>query len=229
MKLQAIMPLLGAAMTIAVCYSAGALLMARLKIALRRAEKLPLAIILGAACVQLALYAIFAARLVYKPLLLGLSAAVIGAAILEHRRRRSLSAQPAREFRWPENLPAFGYVMLFAVFTIFYFVNAWAPESSPDGSSYHLGLIAKYLRVHGFERVATNMYSGLGQGVELIYALAFIVGRHSAAALVHLGFAFALVLAIIAYGVRIGKWWVGAGAAVLVYASPIVGRDATTA
>src|SRR5690242_5112711 len=163
MKLQAIMPLLGAAMTIAVCYSAGALLMARLKIALRRAEKLPLAIILGAACVQLALYAIFAARLVYKPLLLGLSAAVIGAAILEHRRRRSLSARPAREFRWPENLPAFGYVMLFAVFTIFYFVNAWAPESSPDGSSYHLGLIAKYLRVHGFERVATNMYSGLGQ------------------------------------------------------------------
>ena len=28
-----------------------------------------------------------------------------------------------------------------AVFTVLYLFNAWAPEISPDGSSYHLGLV----------------------------------------------------------------------------------------
>ena len=39
----------------------------------------------------------------------------------------------------------------------------------------------------------------------------------------------ALAAAIFAFGLRIGKPWVGAAAALLVYASPVVGRDGTTA
>ncbi len=73
------------------------------------------------------------------------------------------------------------------------------------------------------------MYAGLSEGAELLYALAFAFGRHSATALVHLSFAVALALGMLAYGLRLGKWWVGAGAALLVYLSPVVGRDATTA
>jgi hypothetical protein len=116
-----------------------------------------------------------------------------------------------------------------AVFFVLYLANAWAPETSPDGSGYHLGFIARYLRAHAFERVTTNWYAALGEGIEMIYAPAFAIGRHSAAALVHFSFLIALALAMAAYGQRIGKPWAGAAAAVLVFVSPVVGIDGTSA
>src|SRR5262249_41641371 len=96
-------------------------------------------------------------------------------------------------------------------------------------SAYHLGFVARYLRVHGFERITTNMYAALSEGVEMIFVPAFAIGRHSAAALVHLGFLSALTLAIFAYGRQLGKPWAGAAAAFLVFASPVVGIDASSA
>jgi hypothetical protein len=237
-NLQAASALLGAALTVITCYAAGALLIAWLRVPLRRAERVPLAFVLGAACVHLAMFAIFAMKIAYKPVFLVLCAAVIGAAVARrirahHNAPSQNGAEPETRnetsFSWRENLPAFGYAALFAIFTVLYFVNAWAPEWSSDGSGYHLGLIARSLRVHGFERVTTNMYAGLGEGAEMLYALAFAFGRHSAAALVHFSFAVALAAAMLAYGLRLGKWWVGAGAALLVYASPVVGKDGTSA
>lgn len=244
MNLHAAAPLLAAAFTGATCYAAGSLLIARLGVSLRRAESFPLAFLLGAACVHLAMFAIFAMKIAYKPVFLVLSGGVIAAAAIAHRnsgRNRARNAgagesigvarkmNAGTDFSWRANLPAFGYAAIFAIFTVLYFVNAWAPEWSSDGSGYHLGLIARYLRAHGFERVTTNMYAGLGEGAEMLYALAFAFGRHSAAALVHFSFAIALALAMVAYGLRIGKWWVGAGAALLVYVSPVVGKDASSA
>src|SRR5580658_7696034 len=235
MKAQAVSALLAAAVTAIACYAAGTLVIARLRVPLRRAERLPLAFVLGAACVHLALFAIFAMKIAYKPVFLVLCAGVIAAAAVGHHTGARHNARGSQEipgepaFSWRDNLPAFGYAALFAIFTALYFVNAWAPEWSSDGSGYHLGLIARYLRAHGFERVTTNMYAGLGEGAEMLYALAFAFGRHSAASLVHFSFAVALALATLAYGLRIGKWWVGAGAALLVYVSPVVGKDATSA
>ncbi len=226
MKWAAIPPLLGAALTMWTCYAAGALLLARLRVTLRRAEHFPLAFVLGAAGVHLALFAIFAMKIAYKPVLLIFAIAVIAASLLSRNRVRTDRDAP---FPISENLPAIGYAILFAVFTGLYFFIAWAPETSADGSGYHLGLIARYLRAHGFVAITTTMYAGLGQGAELLYALAFAFGRHSAAALVHLSFAIALAMAMLAYGFRIGKWWVGAGAALLVYLSPVVGKDASAA
>jgi len=233
-NLQSVSALLGAALTVITCYAAGALLIARLGVPLRRPEHFPLAFVLGAACVHLALFAIFAMKIAYRPVLLVLCAAVIAAASVTHYNSRGKRAATPRiraetNFSWRENLPAFGYAAIFAIFTALYLVNAWAPEWSADGSGYHLGLIARYLRAHGFERVTTNMYAGLGEGAEMLYALAFAFGRHSAAALVHFSFAVTLALAMLAYGLRLGKWWVGAGAALLVYASPVVGKDGTSA
>ncbi len=236
-NLQAVSALLGAALTVITCYAAGALLIARLGVPLRRAENVPLAFILGAACMHLAMFAVFAMKIAYKPVFLILCSGVIAVAAVAHRNARG-ERGAAREIRnttnftnfsWRENLPAFGYAAIFAIFTVLYFVNAWAPEWSSDGSGYHLGLIARYLRAHGFERVTTNMYAGLGEGAEMLYALAFAFGRHSAAALVHFSFMVALALAMLAYGLRLGKWWVGASAALLVYASPVVGKDGTSA
>jgi hypothetical protein len=119
--------------------------------------------------------------------------------------------------------------VLFGAFTILYLCHAWAPEMSPDGSGYHLGLLARYLREHGFERLTTNMYAGLSAGIEMLFVPAFVIGRHSAAALVHFAMTFSLALAMFAYGRRLGKPWVGAVGALLMYASPVVGLDGTSA
>ena len=116
----------------------------------------------------------------------------------------------------------------FGAFTVLYLFNAWAPEMSPDGSGYHLGLVARYLRARGFEHITTNIYASLSGGVEMLFVPAFAIGRHSAAALVHFSFALALALAIFAYGRRIGKPWVGAAGALLTYLSPIVGIARTS-
>src|SRR5207253_9305005 len=75
----------------------------------------------------------------------------------------------------------------------------------------------------------TNIYASLSGGVEMLFAPAFAIGRHSAAALVHFSFAVALALAMFAYGRRIGKPWVGAAAALLTYLSPVLGIAGTSA
>ena len=82
---------------------------------------------------------------------------------------------------------------------------------------------------HGFERITTDILATLSGGVEMLFVPAFMIGRHSAAALVHLAFAIALALAMIAYGRRIGKLWVGVAGALLTFASPVVGIDASSA
>jgi hypothetical protein len=114
-------------------------------------------------------------------------------------------------------------------FTVLYFFNAWAPEISPDGSGYHLTLVALYLRAHGFRPVLTNVLSAFSGGVDILFVPAFAIGKHSAAALVHFAFLIALALGVWAYGKRIGHPLAGAAAALLVYASPVVGIDGTSA
>lgn len=92
--------------------------------------------------------------------------------------------------------------MVFTVYLAAYFTNAMTPERSPDGTAYHLGLVARYLREHGFRRITTNMYANLSQGVEMLHLFAFAFGRHSAAALVHFGFLATLPLAMLCYARR---------------------------
>jgi len=134
-----------------------------------------------------------------------------------------------------EPLPAlsrFWKVLFGVVFTVYlvaYFTNAMTPERSPDGTAYHLGLVARYLREHGFQRITTNMYANLSQGVEMLYLFAFAFGRHSAAALVHFCFLATLPLAMLSYARRFGFPAAGAAGALLFFLSPVVGMDGTTA
>src|ERR1019366_7008074 len=97
-----------------------------------------------------------------------------------------------------------------------YLFNAWAPEISPDGSSYHLNLVALYLRAHGFKPVLTNVYSTLSGGVDILFVPAFAIGKHSAAALTHFAFLIALALAVLSYGRRAGQPTGGGAAGLLV-------------
>src|SRR4030095_60413 len=65
--------------------------------------------------------------------------------------------------RGGENLPPLNPVwrgllgLSFTLFGLLYFTYALAPEMSPDGSSYHLGIVYRYLRQHGFGHITTNM------------------------------------------------------------------------
>jgi hypothetical protein len=222
--IQALAALLGAALTVVACYSAGALLVDRLGVHLRRSERLPLAFLLGAACLHLAVFAVLALRIAYWPVLVSLT----GGAVVTAAWKGALRLKGEAEEPLGKNLKQLSFV-LFGAFGLLYFFHAWAPESSPDGSSYHLGLVARYLGAHGFERITTNMYAALSGGVEMLYVPAFAIGRYSAAALVHFAFAIVLALAMLAYGRRLGKPWVGVAGALLTFASPVVGIDGTSA
>src|ERR1019366_8789946 len=92
----------------------------------------------------------------------------------------------------------------FGMFVVLYLANAMAPEMSPDGSTYHLGLVSRYLRAHGFERITTDLYANFSQGVEMLFLFAFAFGRHSAAALTHFAFLVTLPFAILSYARRFG-------------------------
>ena len=226
--MKALAALAGAAFTVAACYGLGAILAARLGARLRRGEKFPLAFVLGAAILHLAIFAGMALHIAYRPVLIALLAACVAAALVTGDWRLPAAQDTERDKSLPGGI-RYLFGIIAAAFTVLYLFNAWAPEISPDGSSYHLGLVSRYLRAHGFERVTTNMLLSFSEGVEMLYVPAFAIGRHSAAALVHFAFLLALALAVLAYGKRIGKPQAGAAAALLVYLSPIVGIDGTTA
>jgi hypothetical protein len=177
---------------------------------------------------HLAIFAVLAVHAAYWPVLAAVLAGVIAAAIGTGAWRgdRTELGQPVTPLSWPLRA-VFGAGA--GVFAIVYLVNALAPEASPDGAGYHLALVARELRAHGFEPVTTSLYAMLSQGVEMLFVPAFAIGRHSAAALLHFAFALTLALAILAYGRRIGKPWAGAAAALLTFASPIVGATGSAA
>ena len=222
--ISALSALLGAALTVAACYAAGAMLIDRLKIALYRFERLPLAFTLGAACVHLAVFAILALQIAYWPVFVALLVGLIAGALATGSWR--LKGEPGEPLSQGLKRTC---ILLFGIFTLLYFFHAWAPEISPDGSGYHLGYVARYLRVHGFTRVTTDIFATFSGGIEMLFVPAFAIGQHSAAALVHFAFTGALPLAMLSYGRRIGKPWVGAAGAFLTYASPMVGIDGSSA
>lgn len=221
---QALLALLGAALTIAGCYALGALIVDKLKAPLRRPERFPLAFVLGASCLHLILFIVLALHIAYWPVVVAIPTACIGVAVWRGSWR--LQGEPMAPIG---SSLALLWGAIFAIFTVVYFFNALQPESSPDGSSYHLGFIAHYMRAHGFPAITTNFYASLGEGIELLFLPAFVIGRHSAGALVHFGFLIAVCLAVFAYGRRLGKPWVGAAASLLVYLSPVAGLDGTSA
>ena len=92
--------------------------------------------------------------------------------------------------RWePVNLPTkirIVATVVFGAYFVWYFVNALAPETMPDGLTYHLGLPSAYVRLHEFPSRVT-FYDMFPQGMEMLYTVAFAFGRHSAAKLVEFG------------------------------------------
>ncbi len=221
---QAFYILLGAGLAVACSLACGRLIFQRLGLRFHREEELPFALVCGAALLHLVVFTLACLGGARKAVFLAVAVCLLGWAFRRGAWKRSGRRFPPLPMPWRWALTA-----LYAAYGFLYFTNAMAPEMSPDGSSYHLGLVARYLRDHGFSRITTNMYANLTQGIEMLYLFAFAFGRHSSAALVHCAFTLALPLLVLNHARRFGFPVAGAGAAILVLCSPLVGVDGTTA
>jgi hypothetical protein len=210
---QALSILFGAALTVAACVGFGGA-------ALGPAVRDPgIRFVTGAALLSLLVFVLCWLHCAYPAVFL--SAGVAGA-IWTWRTRAEFQKL---ELQIPQRV----LTLFFALFLILYFFSAMAPETSPDGAGYHLTFVGQYFRWHGFHPITWNFYALLSQGVEMLFLFAYAFGAHSAAAMVHLAFLLALTWEMLSYGSRFGMPLTSACGALLLFASPVVGIDGTSA
>jgi hypothetical protein len=220
--MTAIYILFGAGLTVAASTAAGTLLLGRAKLPLDRTEHRVFSFLIGSALVSLLVFLLCAAGMAREGVFLAVGLLLLVAA---YRWRPLVAPSSAR-------LAAIWKFLLIAIggaYFLLCFFNALAPEISPDGSTYHLGLVARYLREHGFHRITNDMYASFPQGIEMLFLFAFAFGQHSAAAMVHFSYLLALTAMLVLYGRRAGMAPAGVCAALIVFASPIFGVDGTSA
>jgi hypothetical protein len=200
------------------------LFLRRLSVPLYRQEEKALAFVLGSACLSTVVFFLAALHLVYKGVFLALALLLIAAAIQQRVWRPRGESLPALPAVW-----RLLFLEIYLPFAALYFIYALAPEASPDGSTYHLGLVARYVREHGLPAITTNIYASLSQGMEMLFLFAFMFGRHSAAALVHCTFLLVLPVIVMNYGKRVGMPLVGVAGGLLIFLSPVAGISGTSA
>ncbi len=201
-----------------------------------RWERTIFAFALGSAWLSNLVFLLCAVRLAYPIafLLLG-----VGALWLGRRGRAEAAAgeEPRRE-PGPHAGPYSGSqpgnawsIWLFAapasIYLYLYLGHALAPETSPDGAGYHLGLVGRYFGEHGFSRITSHMYAMLSQGMEMLFLFAYAFGRHSAAKMTHFAFLGATAGALLCFGRRFRLGPAAAVAAAFFAFSPVVGVDGT--
>jgi hypothetical protein len=214
--------LFGALFTLVACWSTGKLLLSRFKLDVFAEELQILRFATGSALFSLLVLTLTAMHLARTEVFLGVAFVII---LLSFRIKEE------ERLRLPDF--SHGWKFLFYVvlvgFGTFYFVNALAPEASPDGSSYHLGFVAKYFRLHSLGRITTSMYASLSEGLEMLFLSAFSVGRHSSAALVEFGYFLGIPMVMLAYAQRFGFPKAGITAALIIFCSPVFGISGTSA
>lgn len=214
-----------AALTGATCVAMGLLLGQALRLRLYRGEVYPLAFLLGAPLLSLSVFLLLAVRAAGETAFALVSALSIGLCVW--RRAWRVAAGPAPDDISPGWKWLFrGLLLVFGTYTL---VHATAPETSPDGVAYHMGMVGRWYRSGGFEWYTTNMYANMPMGVEMLFLHAYSFGRHSSAALVHWQFLLALPLLLLSFGRRFGVPKAGAFAGLLVFLSPVAGVDGASA
>ena len=193
--------------------------------ALSRAERFVFAFGTGAACLSNAVFLLCGLGAFYTEAVWAVALLAAGAYWRWGREGSStprFPSEPGQRLWWAIfAIPAVAYGCT-------YFVHALARAISPDGVGYHLGLVSRYYREHGFPHITTNIYAYLSQGAEMLYVFAFAVGKHSAAKLVHFSFLVATLVAMLAFSRRHGLWRAGVVGAILYACSPVVGADAAS-
>jgi hypothetical protein len=196
----------------------GSLLLHRLGLEFHRLEGSLFEFVSGSACLTLAIFVLCVIGQAREGIFLVGGASVILWAAWDSRLYKRRVPLPPLPRVW-----AGLFAIVYSAFFVCYLSNAVAPEISPDGSGYHLGNVARYLRHGGFDWDYHSIYSSLSQGMEMLFLVAFSIGRHPAAALVHMAFQSALPLLILCYGRRFGFPKVGAFAGLVMYACPVAG------
>jgi hypothetical protein len=220
-----IFPILcGAALTILVSWCAGKVLFNSLALNFYRFEEDLLAFVTGAACISTLVFFLCAGHAARKGVFTIMAVAVIYAAMKRKALARSRLHLPAVNKTW-----IWAIAVPFSLYTWVYLFNALAPETSPDGATYHLGNVVRWWHDRGFVRYSGSMYADLSQGLEMLFLVAYSYGRHSAASLVHFSFLLALPWLVWCYGRRFGIVEPATVGAVLIYLSPVVGRAGTCA
>ena len=216
--------LIAAAFTLAASWRLGRVVMDRVRAPLSRMERELLSGICGASLLSLVVLICCVLDIATPGVLMGAGAIAIAVSLVPPGRPLAVASYPAfsRGLKFVFGIP-------YAVYVALYLANSLAPEMSPDGAAYHLGLVYRYFRQGGFHRFTTNIYEYLSKGLEMLYLFAFSFGGRSAAATVHCAYLLALPLLILSYARRRGRPWAGACAAMLVYLSPVVGIDGVSA
>jgi hypothetical protein len=215
----------GAMFTAFSCQALGLCIVRKLTMPLSRLEEYLFAFFAGSAVFSLLMFAVLVAHAGYTPVIVMVGVACIALWLFRFRTGQCYIAAPGR---LPKLWFAFALILCFR-FTLLYVSRAIGPEYSSDGTTYHLAVVAEYLRKAHFPLITTNFYASLPEGLEMLFLAAFSIGRHSAAALVHLLFLFALSVALVLFGLRFQVAKAAIGAMVLFYLSPIVGFDASVA
>jgi hypothetical protein len=191
---------------------------------LYRLERVVLSFVLGSAVLSLAMFVLCALHLVHRGVLQVLALAAIASAVWIWRKDLS-----ERMPNPPDRVTLGVFLAGFAVFGVVYFFNALAPEVSPDGMAYHLGVVGAFDRAHGFTHLRPTTFSYLPQGVEMLFLFAYEFGHQSAAAMTHFSFLLALPWLALCFGRRFGLTTAGAFAGLLAYASPVAAIDGVSA
>jgi hypothetical protein len=218
--------LFGAAFVWFLCLAAGQLFFGAIRLTLPRREAIFLGFLTGASLVSTAMFLLASGRMVYTKLLVISGFVTIGAWLWFCRpvlRREKAEESP---------LSAVWRIVLWlplAIYGCLYFFTALMPETSADGTVYHLGLIATYYDHRGFLAMPNDMFAGLPEGIEMLFWIGFAFGKHSAAALVHLLFLAAMPFGMLAFGERLKQPKAGVVAALLFCLAPVAGKDATIA
>ncbi|PYT36261.1 MAG: hypothetical protein DMG58_00095 [Acidobacteria bacterium] len=210
----------GALFTGAVSLVLGLCILRQLAIRLTRVEQCVFGFLIGNAALSLVVFLFTAAYLAYAPVFVSFGLLTI---VFTFIRRRS-SPKVACSICV---LPKLWAVLLCFRYAKLYLCRALGPEYSPDGTTYHLALVARYLREHHFPLITTNFYASFPEALEMLFLFAFSIGRHSAAASTHLLFLFATAAALVGFGLRFNVAKAGTAAAVLFFMCPIVGFDAS--
>jgi hypothetical protein len=195
----------GAALALITAYGLGAFLLRR------RTAPPEIALALGAIVESLLVVLLLTANLAYLAIFTAIAILAVAAAW----RMRPGPVPPVSVPRW-----AF---VIFLPYGVWYLVNTLAPEITPDGITYHLGLAREYVRLGGFPD-HTYFYDLIPQGMEMLYTVAYAIGKHPAAKLVEFAFFLGGVPLIFRVGKRLGLDATGSTlAAVFYFTAPVIG------
>jgi hypothetical protein len=210
----------GAAFVWFLCLAAGQLFFRAIRLKLPSREAVFLGFLTGASLVSTAMFLLASGRLVYTKVILIGGLTTIAAWLWLCRPRWNQTSDLSTLWRIVFWLPL-------AVYGCLYFFAALMPETSADGTVYHLGLIATYYDHRGFMAMPNDIFAGLPEGIEMLFWIGFAFGKHSAAAMVHLLFLAAMPFGMLAFGERLKQPKAGVVAALLFCLAPLVGKDAT--